>query len=127
MTKEVDFVAQSKPVNLSPAPSNLDLKVGEIIPVEGAITLAKLYEEKTKYQNQSVKVTGKVVKVNPKIMNRNWLHLQDGSGEGLDLTVTTQLEVPLGAVVSLEGILALDKDFGAGYRYDIILEGAVLK
>ena len=60
-------------------------------------------------------------------MNRNWIHLQDGSEEGLDLTVTTTELVRLGDIVSLEGTIVLDKDFGAGYRYDIIMESAVLQ
>ena len=60
-------------------------------------------------------------------MNRNWLHIQDGSEEGLDLTVTTEENIALGAIVSLEGVITLDKDFGAGYRYDIIMEKAMLK
>ncbi len=104
-----------------------DLNVEKIKQVEGAITLVELFANKPKYSKATIKVTGKVVKVNPKIMNRNWLHLQDGSEEGLDLTITTDEVIPLGAVVSLEGVIALDKDFGAGYRYDIIMEGAVLK
>jgi hypothetical protein len=103
-----------------------NLEVGQIDPAEGAIKLSELFSNKEKYSGQMVKVTGKVVKVNPMIMNRNWLHIQDGSREGLDLTVTTTESVPLGAVVSLEGTIALDKDFGAGYRYDVIMEGAVV-
>lgn len=104
-----------------------DLKVGRIEPAEGAIKIAQLYSNKEKYNNKMVKVTGKCVKVNPRIMNRNWVHIQDGSGEKMDLTVTTMEEIPLGAVVTLEGTIALDKDFGAGYRYDVIMEGAVLR
>ena len=104
-----------------------DLEVGEIELAEGAIPLSDLFLTKTGFSEMTIKVTGKVVKVNPKIMNRNWLHIQDGSGDGLDLTVTTSENVPLGAVVSLEGKIAVNKDFGAGYRYDIIMEDAVLK
>ena len=55
------------------------------------------------------------------------MHIQDGSEEGLDLTVTTEENIALGAIVSLEGVITLDKDFGAGYRYDIIMEKAMLK
>lgn len=104
-----------------------DLEVGDIQPAQGAIKLSELFSNKQKYNGQLVKVTGKCVKVNPMIMNRNWIHIQDGSGEELDLTVTTTENIALGAVVTLEGTIALDKDFGAGYRYDIILEGAVLQ
>lgn len=111
----------------SKATEGMDLKVGNIKPATGAITLAELMDNKAKYGNQTVKVTGKVVKINPKIMSRNWVHLQDGSGDKLDLTITTALDIPLGAVLSLEGTIVLDKDFGAGYRYDIIMENAVMK
>ncbi len=104
-----------------------DLTVEKIAPDAGAISLAKLFSDKSAYGGQTIKVTGKCVKVNPKIMNRNWIHIQDGSGENLDLTVTTAENIPLGAIVSLEGKIALDKDFGAGYRYDIIMEEAVLR
>lgn len=104
-----------------------DLEVGNIEPAEGAIRLAELFKNKEKYENQLIKVTGKCVKVNPRIMNRNWVHIQDGSGEELDLTITTTEDIPLGAVVTLEGTIALNKDFGAGYRYDIIMESAEIQ
>lgn len=103
-----------------------NLKDEKIELATGAISLAKLFKSKSEYQGKKVKISGKCVKVNPKIMNRNWLHIQDGSGEGLDLTVTTNEDVPLGAIVALEGVITLDKDFGAGYRYDIIMENAVV-
>lgn len=99
----------------------------EVEHAEGATKLSELFSNKEKYEGQVVKVTGKIVKVNPMIMGRNWVHLQDGSGENLDLTITSNANIPLGHVVTLEGTIALDKDFGAGYRYDIIMEGAMLK
>lgn len=93
----------------------------------GAIKIADLIANIQKYDGKTVKITGKVVKINPMIMGRNWLHIQDGSGKNLDLTVTTTEQVPLGSIVTLEGTMALNKDFGAGYRYDYIMEAAVLK
>lgn len=94
---------------------------------EGSIELSKLIANKEKYEDKKVQVTGKVVKINPNIMNRNWVHLQDGSGEDIDLTITTNTNVPLGHTVTMEGTITLNKDFGAGYFYDIIMEDAVLK
>lgn len=93
----------------------------------GAIKIADLVANLKKYDGKTVKVTGKCVKLNPMIMGRNWLHIQDGSGKNLDLTVTTTEMVQLGSIVTLEGTIALNKDFGAGYRYDYIMESAVLK
>lgn len=119
--------ATTAQVTKTKAGASLNVKVDNITPTEGAITIAELFTNKEKYNRKVVKITGKCVKVNPKIMKRNWIHLQDGSGKEFDLTITTQQDIPLGAVLTLEGTIALDRDFGAGYRYDIIMEGAEVK
>jgi len=99
----------------------------KVEPAEGAITIAELVKNAAKYEGKQVMVTGKVVKLNPMIMNRNWIHLEDGSTDKHDLTLTTTENVSLGDVVTFEGAIALNRDFGAGYRYDIIMEGAMIK
>lgn len=101
------------------APKNVKLAAG-------AIRIADLVANKTKYEGKVVKITGKCVKLNPMIMGRNWVHINDGSGKNLEITVTTSETVQLGSMVTLEGTLALNKDFGAGYKYDYIIEGAKL-
>ena len=104
-----------------------NLEVEKIQPAAGAISLAELFANKESYQGKLVKITGKCIKINPMIMGRNWVHIQDGSGQDLELTVTTAEVLQLGDIVSVEGTITLDKDFGAGYRYDIIMEKAVLQ
>ncbi|MEZ4892901.1 MAG: hypothetical protein R2778_07765 [Saprospiraceae bacterium] len=59
-------------------------------------------------------------------MGRNWVHIQDGSKKDLDLTVTTTDMIQLGSIVTLQGTIGLNRDFGAGYRYDYIMEGATV-
>ena len=98
----------------------------EVKAVSGAIKLGDLAKNASKYAGKSIKVTGKVMKVNQMIMGKNWLHLQDGTGDNYDLTVTTMENIPPGHVVSMEGVITLDKDFGAGYRYAILMEDATL-
>ena len=97
-----------------------------VTPAAGAIKIADLVANISKYDGKVVKVTGKCVKVNPMIMGRNWIHLKDGSGKEVDLTVTTVENITPGMVVTLEGTIALNKDFGAGYKYDYIMESAVV-
>ncbi|MEI7828153.1 MAG: hypothetical protein WCI31_00215 [Prolixibacteraceae bacterium] len=96
----------------------------KVEPVAGAIKLADLFTNKANYAGKKVKVTGQVVKFSPEIMSKNWIHLQDGSeaNGSFDLTITTLDTVAVGSVVTLEGVLAVDKDFGYGYKYDVILE-----
>jgi len=95
-----------------------------IDPVEGGITIAELFSNKEKYANKIVRIKGKVTKFNSRIMGKNWIHLQDGtssSGE-FDLTATSADEVSIGDIVTIEGVITIDKDFGAGYYYNIIME-----
>ncbi|MBK7407775.1 MAG: hypothetical protein IPL49_09230 [Saprospirales bacterium] len=98
-----------------------------ITPAKGAIKISDLMANPQKYEGKVIKVTGKCVKVNPMIMGRNWVHLQDGSGKDMDLTITTDEVVPLGSIVTMEGTIALNQDFGAGYRYDVIMEKATVQ
>ncbi|PSR13966.1 MAG: hypothetical protein DA408_13770 [Bacteroidetes bacterium] len=95
--------------------------------VPGALKIADLVANIARYEGKKVMVVGKCMKINPMIMGRNWIHLQDDSGGNLDLTVTTAEQLSVGAIVTFEGTIALNKDFGAGYRYDYIMENAVLK
>jgi hypothetical protein len=59
-------------------------------------------------------------------MSRNWVHIQDGTGteEFFDLTVTTQDMVSPGDIILFEGKITLQKDFGSGYYYEILMEEA---
>ncbi|NTW25771.1 MAG: nucleotide-binding protein [Lentimicrobium sp.] len=95
-------------------------------PASGGITIAELYKNKSSYGDKKVKVRGVVVKYNENIMKKNWIHIQDGSeSEGnFDLTVTTMQKFEEGSIVTFEGVIKLDKDFGSGYAYDVIMEDA---
>ncbi|MFH0934457.1 MAG: nucleotide-binding protein [Pseudomonadota bacterium] len=78
-----------------------------------------------------VVVRGRVVKYNAEIMGVNWIHLQDGSGSAADgsndILVTTSATAMIGDVVTVKGIVATDKDFGAGYSYKVLIEKATLQ
>lgn len=103
-----------------------NLDVTGIKKAEGGQTIAEIYAAKSKLSGHEVKVRGKVVKYNPGIMDRNWIHLRDGTGEkGTDdLLVTTGTDVKLGDTVIATGVVALNKDFGANYKYSVMLENA---
>jgi hypothetical protein len=110
-----------------PAPADVNVPRAE---GEGAATIAEIFGNKATLAGKQVTVRGKVVKVNTGIMGKNWLHLQDGSGSQTsgdhDLTVTTSEETAVGDVVTMRGPLSVDRDFGAGYAYPVILEDARL-
>ncbi len=92
------------------------------------ISLLTLFEDTKKYNQKNIKVHGEIVKANYQIMNRNWYHIQAKNTKGkiLDLTITSQENIKVGDHASFEGMLSLNKDFGSGYRYNVILEDATL-
>ncbi len=100
-------------------------KVNVVVePCDGCLSIAKLIETKQNVSGKVIKVKGSVTKFNPQIMGKNWIHIQDGSEfQGtFDLTITTDQEVTLGQIVTFQGKIALDKDFGYGYSYKVLME-----
>lgn len=86
-------------------------------------TIAEIYNDKKNLAGKTIRVRGQVTKFSAKIMNKNWLHIKDSSGEN-DLTITTNNIVAVDDVIVISGKLALDKDFGYGYIYPLIIEQA---
>jgi len=95
-------------------------------PAKDGKTVAQIYAASAKLAEKSVKVRGKVVKYNANILGKNWLHIQDGTGSAgsNDLLVTTTGAVKLGDTVLIQGKVALNRDFGAGYKYGLLIEDA---
>jgi hypothetical protein len=94
-----------------------------------ARTVAEVFAQRAALKEKGVTIRGKVVKFNEGIMGRNWLHIRDGSGtagKDNDLTITTQDKAAVGDVVVVKGKVQVDKDFGAGYSYPVIVEDAKL-
>jgi hypothetical protein len=95
---------------------------------DGGKTVEEIFAGSAKLAGKPVSVRGKVVKYNSQIMGKNWLHIQDASGsadkKNNDLTVTTSAEAKLGDTVLISGNVTTNKDFGAGYKYSVIIEDA---
>ena len=91
-------------------------------------TVSEVWAQKAQLSGKPVVIRGKVVKFLSEIMGRNWMHLRDGTGSPEkgddDITVTTTDKVKVGDIVTVRGTLHVDKDFGAGYRYPVIVEDA---
>jgi hypothetical protein len=96
-----------------------------------ARTVAEVVAGKTALKDKTVLVHGQVVKFNPGIMGKNWVHLRDGSGSAADgshdILVTTQDNTAIGEVVNARGTVRTEVDLGSGYRYAVIIEGAALR
>jgi hypothetical protein len=104
--------------------------LSNIAKADGGKTVEEVYSGMDQLAGQKVSVRGKVVKTNSGIMGKNWVHVRDGSGaEGAnDLTVTVKGQIPeVGDTVLVTGPVTVNKDFGMGYVYPVIIEDAELK
>jgi VCBS repeat-containing protein len=77
---------------------------------------------------KTVSIRGTVVKYNEGVMGKNWIHLQDGSGDAKlgtnDITVTSLDGAAMSGTITIQGTVRTNKDFGAGYSYAVIVEDA---
>ncbi len=107
----------------------VDVKVPKAIGSD-ARTVAEIVTKRADLKDKTVLVRGKVVKYNEAVMGKNWVHLRDGSGTASDnsndLLVTTKDHVAIGDIVVAKGVVHTDKDFGAGYAYKVLIEGATV-
>ena len=96
-----------------------------------ARTVGEIMTKGAALKDKPVLVRGKVVKYNPAIMGKNWIHLRDGSGSAADHTndvlVTTMQNAKTGDILTVKGIVRTDRDFGSGYAYKVLIEEATLQ
>jgi hypothetical protein len=115
-TGSVGAIVPSTDINIHKAPGPNSYSVGEC------------FEQAKELNSKTIRVRGKVMKISRMIMGKNWLHIQDGTGNTLknqhDLVVTTQDDPGDNVIVTVEGVLSANRDFGAGYKYDTIIEDA---
>lgn len=96
--------------------------------VEGVLTIEQVYNRRAELSGKRVTVRGEVTKVNNQIMGRNWIHVQDGSGQAgtNDLLITSAQTAAKGDKISAQGIVTVDKNFGAGYVFKVLLSDATV-
>jgi len=90
------------------------------------MTVAALNQNKASLAGKTISASGKVVKVNNGIMGRNFVHVQDGTGDAStnNLIVTSKQTAKVGDLVNVSGVVVLNRDFGSGYSYPLLIEEA---
>ncbi len=114
----------------APTPTAEPATAPRVTPATGGVTVQAIHQQKAELAGKSVTVSGKVVKFNAQIMGRNWIHLQDGTGSkdagDHDILVTGGLTTKVGDTITVTGTVAVDRDFGHGYSYKVLVEKAQL-
>ena len=121
--------AQPSPDTAHRMKPEIDKQAISIEPAKGGISIAELFAHRDSYAARTVLIRGQVTKINRAIMGKNWIHLQDGTGDSgnYDLTITTSDDAAVGDIATFEGTITLNKDFGSGYSYQVIMEDAKRK
>ena len=91
-------------------------------------TVEDINKNQSSMLGQTVKAEGKVVKVNNGIMRRNFIHVRDGTGDANNnnLIVTSTQTAAVGDLVTVSGVVMLNRDFGGGYMYPLLIEDATV-
>jgi len=91
---------------------------------DGDYTIEEIFSRKEDLKDTIVKIHGNVVKVSRNIMGRNWVHIEDGTSfEGnKKIIFTSNNAASVGETLTAQGTLAVDKDFGYGYFYPVIVQ-----
>lgn len=87
-------------------------------------TVQDVFLKKADLAGKNIAVKGKVIKFSSGIMGTNWFHIKDGTGAAGtdDLVVTSKDTAKVGDQVVVRGSLSTDVDFGAGYKYAVIIK-----
>lgn len=122
----VPFIQEASAYQKQVGNQEMDSGISESAPLtrEGSVRISEIVANPKKYDGKTVQVTGRITKVNANIMDKNWIHLQDGSDDKFDFVATSTSGMPVGHVITLKGVIRTNKDFGAGYTYEIIMEDA---
>jgi uncharacterized protein YycO len=89
-------------------------------------TVENIYKNMATLSGQTVSAQGKVVKVVSGIMKRNFIHIQDGTGDenSNDLIVTSKQTARIGEQVTISGVVVMNRDFGSGYFFPLLIENS---
>jgi hypothetical protein len=114
--------------NSAPPANRIEVGAVARASAPNAKTVAETWAERAQLDGKSVAIRGVVVKVNEGVMGKNWIHLQDGSGDEalgtFDITVTSQDLARAGDTVTITGTVRVNKNVGAGYSYPVMIEDA---
>jgi len=104
-----------------------DIKVSKAVG-EDAYTIEEIYSKKEELSQKTITVRAVVVKFMPQIMEKNWIHIQDGTGSAEkgnnDIAVSTLETAKIGDEVIIKGTLGIDKDFGMSCAFGMLIEEA---
>lgn len=95
-------------------------------------TIEEVHIWRKSLENQTISVKATVHKVSRNIMKLDWVHLGDGTGDKKRLTddlvfTAASTKVKAGDNVIAKGKVIVNKDFGYGYFYKVLIQDATFE
>jgi len=92
-------------------------------------TVEEIHMWRKSLEGQTISLEGSVYKVSRQIMKLDWVHFGDGTGNEKKLTddlvfTTESTNIKAGDKVIAKGKVIVNKDFGYGYFYKVIIQDA---
>lgn len=92
-------------------------------------TVEEVHMWRKSLEGQIISLEGTVFKVSHQIMKRDWVHLGDGTGIEKELTddlvfTAASTSIKAGDKVIAKGKVVVNKDFGYGYFYKVLIQDA---
>lgn len=126
-------MAGGMPAGHPPVPATPDQPVVKVTKASApdAQTVEDVNKRSADLKDKKVTVRARVAKVTLGVMDKNWIHVRDGSGNSADksddLLLTTRDTAAVGDIVVARGVVRTDKNFGSGYAYKVLVEDASLQ
>lgn len=93
-------------------------------------TVAELHKSRSTLAGQTIRAQGQVMKANNGIRGYNFVHVQDGTGTAAasnnNLIVRSKQTANVGDRVTISGVVVVNRDFGSGYFYPLLIEEATI-
>jgi len=111
------------------SPSEEDEKPSKPFVKKGTYTIEEIHMWRKNLQDQIITIEATVFKVSHNIMKLDWVHLGDGTGVEKKLTddlvfTAHSTNIKAGDKVIAKGKVIVDKDFGYGYFYKVLIQDA---
>lgn len=95
-------------------------------------TVEEVHMWRKSLEGQTISLEGTVFKVSHQIMKRDWVHLGDGTGIEKELTddlvfTAASTDIKAGDKVIAKGKVIVNKNFGYGYFYKVLIQDATFE
>ncbi len=128
MLKETGEEAAVDPVLPASGVTMAEVSIRLVKITKGEHMLSEVIARADELAGKRIKIRGQVLRVVPRIRDRNWVWLRDGSGEQRRASLPVVIDRPVdpGQVLLLEGRVAVNRKFLIGGLHPVLLEDAVV-